>query len=459
MTRFTAPLRYLGEPRRTGTIMNLPSVDSTAFRHHHDRYLAPMREWLQAKRDRAWRQIIMRAVVSPFLLAAIIGTVLAVKRPEDDFFWGLFAFIVFLFAILLFGWCAIPWGAHKARLKSDVLTRLVPFFGDFAYRPEPEEISGPSVPAVLLPRFNKDFKEDEVVGSHAGVPLRALEVNLNYEYSTGTGKNRRTVTEELFRGVLLELVLASPVRGTVLFGTPDLFEGRGVVPADAGLEPVELEHKAFLAWASDPAEARRLLDPEFLARAAALQSRGGVKRMRMAWQGDRLGMLVDFGADFFELPQRGAIDFHRDAGIVGEQLGRVTAVIDLLGLDPVPGVDSNAPRHVEDRIRWAKPLEANAEEEDRGCLPMVLLSVASFCTYVVVLSSVVRPIGVLLLALGFSIIAGMGLAMLLFSKTRIRGVVLLAIGLLGLAPALPDEVLDDLPFGQYVKEMRLDPDD
>jgi hypothetical protein len=37
--------------------------------------------------------------------------------------------------------------------------------------------------------------------------------------------------------------------------------------------------------------------------------------------------------------------------------------------------------------------------------------------------------------------------------------VLLAIGLLGLAPALPDEVLDDLPFGQYVKEMRLDPDD
>ncbi|HRQ63670.1 MAG TPA: hypothetical protein PKZ76_02175 [Xanthomonadaceae bacterium] len=436
--------------------MNLPSVDSTAFRHHHDRYLAPMREGLQARRDRAWRQIVTRAVVSPFLLAAIIGTVLVVRRPEDEFFWWLFAFIVFLFVILLFIWCAVPWGVHKMRLKSDVLTRLVPFFGDFAYRPEPEGILGPSVPGVLLPPFNRDFKEDEVVGSHAGVPLRALEVSLSYEYTTGTSKNRRTVTDRLFKGVLLELVLATPVRGTVLFGSPELFEGRCAVPADAGLEPVPLDRKEFMAWSSDPAEAASLLDPEFLARAAALQSRGGVKHMRMAWQGDRLGMLVDFGADFFELPQRGAIDFHRDAGIVGEQLGRVTAVIDLLGLDPVPGVDSDAPRHVEDRIRWAKPLEASAEEEDRACLPLVLLSIASFCTYVVILSSVIRPIGVLLLALSFGMLAGLGLSMLLFSKSRVRGLVLLAIGLLGLAPALPDHVLDDVPLGKYVKEMRFD---
>ena len=67
------------------------------------------------------------------------------------------------------------------------------------------------------------------------------------------------------------------------------------------------------AWASDPDAATVLLKPDLLARIEAKIEALGIREMRMGWRNDQLVMLVDFGRNLFELSQRKAVDFYRDA--------------------------------------------------------------------------------------------------------------------------------------------------
>jgi hypothetical protein len=438
--------------------MSIASIDSSAFRHHVDRHLEPLRVDLSAKRREAWTQLILRSTISVVLLVAIAGSGWWTHRPEDDFYWWMLAFVVFAFGVGLFVWCALPWFVHRDRLKHDVLTRLVPFFGDFSYLPEASLTPGEFENFGLLPQYNDHSAEDEVTGSHRGVPLRAADLILRYEYTprrSGSSSLNKEI-ERVFKGVLLALELPRPAPCDVLLGTPDFFKGRFAIRDESGWQRVELPHGGLEAWTRDRQACDRLVNADLVDRAAALVSRGGVRSLRMAWHGKTLAMLIDFGEDFFELPFRGEIDFRRFGEIVESQLTRLTRVIDLLGLPPAGEPDDRPPRSLDERMRPAAKLEADFETQDRGCLPMVVFTAAVFCAYLWLLVDVVRPLGALGLAFVFGILGGFGLATVLFGERKRRSAWLLVlIGLVGISPALPDQTLDRLPGGQWVKSLKL----
>ena len=439
--------------------MSLRSIDSSAFRHHVDRYLAPLHADLSTRRREARNQLILRSAISAVLIVGVAGSGWWTYRAEDEFYWWLLLFAVFAIGVALFLWCALPWFSHRDRLKHDVLTRLVPFFGDFSFLPDARLTPAQFDDCGLMPRYNRHSAEDEVSGSHRGVAFRAADVRLRYEYTTrrsGSSGSSKSV-ETVFKGVLMEIDLPEAVTGRVVLGTPDMFSGRFTVKENSGLMRFELARGGLEAWTDDPEAAARLLDADRTDRVAALVSRVGVRSLRMAWHGSSVAMLLDFGQDFFELPMLGEIDFRKFGEIVQDQLARLTRVIELLDLPAASADEPATERPLEERMRAGNALEADFEKQDRGCLPIVVLTVAGFCSYLWLLTDQVRPLGALGLAFVFGTMAGFALGCLV---TRQRGGCsawpLLLIGLLGIAPALPDETLDRLPGGQWVKSIKLD---
>jgi hypothetical protein len=438
--------------------MSLPSIDSSAFRHHVDRHLEPLRADLSSKRRAAWKQLVLRTITSIVLLGSVAASGWWTYRAEDDFYWWMLAFAVFAFGVALFVWCAMPWFKHRDRIKHDVLTRLVPFFGDFSYRPEGTMSPSDVEDTGLLPRYNDHFVEDEVTGSYRGVALRAVDVRLRYEYETRSsgGSGHRKEVEKVFDGVLMTLELPTPAACEVLLGTPDCFKGRFAVNEDVW-QRFDLPRENLEAWTRDPKACAGMLDTNLIDRVVALMSVCGVRRLRMAWHGTRLALLLDFGEDFFELPFRGEIDFRRFGEIVERQLTCLTGVINLLDVPATVEFTESSSRSLEQRMGLDTRLERDFETQDRGCLPMVMFTSLGFCAYLWLLVDVVRPLGALGLAFVFGTVAGFGLASVLFGeRNRRSALVLLLIGLLGLAPALPAEWLQGLPLGEWVQSLKLD---
>lgn len=438
--------------------MSMPSIDSSAFRHHVDRHLEPLRSGLAARRRDARKQLVLRTTISIVLIVAIAASGWLTYRRDDDFYWWLLGFMVFAFGVALFLWCAMPWFTHRDRLKHDVLTRLVPFFGDFSFLPEASLAPGEFAESGLLPQYNDHSVEDQLNGSYRGVPLRAVDLTLRHEYTSRSSRNssRSKTVERVFKGVLLALELPRPAPCDMLLGTPDFFEKRFALRDDAGWQRLELPHGGLQAWTRDPDAGARFVNHALVDRVAALISRGGVRNLRMAWHGTQLAMLIDFGEDFFELPFRGEIDFRKFGEIVEGQLSRLTRVIDLLGLAPA-GMEPDAPmRSLDQRMSQAAKLDADHEKQDRGCLPMLVFTAAAFCAYLWLLVGVVQPVAALLLASVFGVLGGFGVAAVLFGERRRRSAwVLVLIGLLGVSPALPDQTLEQFPGGQWVKSIKL----
>jgi hypothetical protein len=439
------------------------SIDSSAFRHHVDRHLEPLRADLSAKRSAAWKQLVFRVTLSVVLIASIVGSGWLTPQPEDDlywWYWWMFVVMVAVFGTLFCIWCALPWSRHGFRLKHDVLTRLVPFFGDFSYRPKGTMSPSEFADSGLLPVHNDHWVEDEVTGSHRGVALRAADVELLYKRTIRMRRGgTRRVVEDVFDGVLLALELPKPAACGVLLGTADCFRGRFAIDDDVW-HRVDLPHDGLEAWTRDPAVCTSVLDAKLLDRAAALVSGGHVRRLRMAWHGKTLVMLVDFGENFFEMPFRGEIDFRHFGEIVERQLACLTRVIDQLDI-PATGASANSsPRSLQQRMRQdthlAPDFEAN-QSRNLGCLPMIVFTPVGFCAYLWLLADAVHPLVALGLAFTFGSLSGFGLGQAVFGKiSRWRGVVAILIGLLGITPALPNETLDQLPGGQLVKALKQD---
>ncbi len=441
--------------------MTSPLIDSSAYRHHVDRYLEPLRRDLTTKRTEAWKKLKFRAAISSVLLIAMAGFGWWGYRSEEEFYEWLLAFIVFAIGLALFLWCAAPWRRHRGRLKHDVLTRLVPFFGDFSFLPDASLSPAGFAGRGLLPVFTHHYATDEVQGSHRGVPLRAAEVTLLREYQTSTSMDRAGSSkgvETVFKGVLMEIGLPHPVAGTVVVGSPDLFLNRFAVRDDEGLQRLDLPCKNLEAWADDAGAAARLVSGPLLERVATLVSRGRVRSLRLSWHGQTLAILLDFGENFFELPMRGEIDFSGFGAIVQDQLSRLTMVIDLLEVAEPSGDADTRMRPLDERMPQCSELPEDFEQRDlSGWLPVVILTVVGFCTYLWLLTDQVRPLGALGLASVFGVMAGANLGYVLSRGLRgLSRVPMLLIGLLGISPALPDETLDRLPGGQYVKEIKLE---
>lgn len=395
--------------------MNSSLANDTAFRHHHDRYLQPLQRDLENHRRKCWRELfLVRLPVSLVLLAAVAIVPVLGKGPEDDFWWWIYGFIVIFTAAVLGIWCVLPWFTHRERLKTEVLPRLVPFFGEFRYERDPKVDPRRYQDWAVLPTFDRSSTEDEVSGRHAGITFSAFELRLTQRHSdAGSRAGTRGSEHKIFKGLLMAVTIPQPVKGTIVLGTRNMFRADFRIREQSGLRKVFLEATDLQAWASDPDAAVVLLKPDLLARIEAKIETLGIRRLRMGWHDDQLVMLVDFGKNLFELSQSKAVDFYRDAEQVRSDLARLTDLIDTLELDPLPEADAEtAP--LSERMKIDSPDPEGVLEDQKGCLWMILFPVIGFCTYAWLLADQMQPLAVLYTAAIVGVLAGVFLVKLLF---------------------------------------------
>lgn len=427
--------------------MNSSLANDKAFRHHHDRHLQPLQRDFEGHRRRCWRDLFaLRLPVSLVLMAAVAVVPIMAKGPEDDFWWWIYGFVVLVAFVVLFIWCALPWFTHRERLKTEVLPRLVPFFGDFRYEPEPGASLARYKDSGVLPRYDKAVAEDEVSGFHAGVPFRAVELRLSEKVSESNrhGTGSRKSEHKVFNGLLMAVDSARPVNGTILLGTRRMFGGAFRIRDQSGLQKVFLEGTRLQAWASDPDEAMVQLMPELLARLEKMIETLGIRQLRMGWHEDQVVMLIDIGKNLFELNQLKEVDFYRDAEQVRDELARLTGLIDALELEPATETDSE-PAPLGERMKILSPKPEGVLEDQKGCLWMVVFPVIGFCAYYWLLAGHLEPLVVLYIAAIGGVLAGVFAVKLLFHGGRLGTFLMLIACLLVLTLAVPEQYQQWLP--------------
>ena len=426
--------------------MNSSLANNTAFRHHHDRHLQPLQRDLENHRRNCWRELfLLRLPASLVLLAAVAIVPVLGKGPEDDFWWWVYGFIVIFTAAVLVIWCVLPWFTHRERLKTEVLPRLVPFFGDFRYEPDPKIDPRRYQDWTVLPSFDKSSSEDQVSGRHAGVAFSAFELRLTQRHrKAGSEVGTRGSEHKIFKGLLMAMTIPRPVKGTIVLGTHNMFRSDFRIRDDSGLQKLFLQNTRLQAWASDPDAAIVLLKPELLARIEAKIETLGIRKLRMGWHDDQLVMLVDFGTNLFELSQRKAVDFYRDAEQVRDDLARLTDLIDTFELDPLSeSEEETAP--LSERMKIDDPAPEGVLEDQKGCIWMILFPVIGFCTYYWLLAGHMQPLAVLYTAAIIGVLAGVFLVKLLFHGGRLGTFLMLVACLLVLTMAVPEQYQHWLP--------------
>ena len=188
-----------------------------------------------------------------------------------------------------------------ARVKSarnnithGLLERICGHFG-YAYR---RELSRPAYfepfkRLKLMPSFNREAWEDEVVGARNGADFTLCEAHLRYRSS---GKNSSTRT--VFHGLILVVDYHKAFLGeTVVKRDRGVFNrlmkpGKGF--SRVGIASPEFE-KIFEAWSTDQVEARDLLDPIVLERFKELDRLFKGDSLRAAFSGEKLYIAVETG--------------------------------------------------------------------------------------------------------------------------------------------------------------------
>src|SRR5688572_770288 len=253
--------------------------------------LAPTLAELNAVRAEVVRQVAVRSVrFVPIGAAAGLGT------------WGLSSLgddppgVASLFLFLGVGaFAGEVWAAHDlskeyARLyKNRVLPLLARRFGDLTYRQAPPS----DLPALIAHRVLRDCEtvtaEDEIAGTHRGLPLRITNTTL----TNGSGEDTQTV----FDGLLIELELPRSLRGTTaVIADKGILGNLGARLRPDTLRRIRLEdarfEQRFQVYGSDQGEALALLTPAFMERLTALAERSGFALPGALAEGNRLTMAL-----------------------------------------------------------------------------------------------------------------------------------------------------------------------
>lgn len=182
----------------------------------------------------------------------------------------------------------------RSNITAGLLQRVCGFLG-FTYRREP---SRPSFASELdrlrlLPGYNRQSWEDEVIGSRHGADFVLCEAHLK-KVTRGKRKRVRTV----FHGQLLLIDYHKQFFGeTVIKRDAGVFN-RLMKPGkefqNVGLVSSRFE-KAFEAWSTDQVEARELLDPLVLERFEELERLFDGAKFRAAFSRGKLYVVLETG--------------------------------------------------------------------------------------------------------------------------------------------------------------------
>lgn len=382
------------------------SDEDAAFQRYYARHLEPLQQRFEALRQKAVKERNLRVVAALIAWLAAVGGIAYMARPIGEL-WPFVGFFALAAGVGLGIWAWLPAGAHNLRLQEQVLPRIVPFFGDLRYRPEPDLAPGRYADWHVLPHFSELYAEDQIEGTYRGVPLKLAEVTLRYEDSSGPGSDPSTRTA--FKGLLLTFELGRDYPGVTLIRSRDsdmngrfrIDEALHQVGAGSGLE----------AFATGDAPLETLADAGFLERLAEVTAGLQARHLFASFHADRLVMLIDHEGDYFELSHRQETDFARDAGRVRDQLGRILALVDLLQLR---GLAAGAGEEMAARETPAFPELPQPQAGDPydvggwGCLLAFVIFAAALSAYLWLLDSALSTgalmwwsaLGASLLALG-----------------------------------------------------------
>jgi len=156
--------------------------------------------------------------------------------------------------------------------KNRVLPVLAARLGDLTYREAQSHEIQKLRELRILPEFDAVLAEDEISGTHHGMPLKVVEARLQRR----SGDSTQTV----FDGLLIELTLPRALTGTTAVlsdqGLLGNLKGRW---RSGAMQPVRLEdprfEQRFEVYSDDQVEARALLTPAFMERFTGLAAASG----------------------------------------------------------------------------------------------------------------------------------------------------------------------------------------
>ncbi|MEL6369489.1 MAG: DUF3137 domain-containing protein [Pseudomonadota bacterium] len=147
----------------------------------------------------------------------------------------------------------------------------------------------------LVPDFDEESWEDEIVGEYTGHEFDVVECKLEkIERDRDGDETKNTV----FHGQLIRLAYSKRFAGTTVVqrdaGPLNRFTKPGKGYSHVGLASAKFE-RAFEVWSTDQVEARDLLDPVVLERFQALEGHFKGKRLRAAFVEGSLIIAVETG--------------------------------------------------------------------------------------------------------------------------------------------------------------------
>lgn len=268
-----------------------------------DDLLAPTVRELNVVRAEVIRNVKARSVTRvPLGIAATLAVWVLAQWTDDPP--GFFELIAFAVIGALAGeiWAAGKLEREYTRLYKDrVLPTLAARLGNLTYKQaSASEIQRLSAHRIL-PEYDNLQAEDEISGTHRGLPLAIVEARLTRR----SGED----TQVAFDGLLIDLTLPRRLTGTTV-----VLADRGIVGNlearwRSQLEPVTLEdprfEERFDVYGSDQIEARALLTPAFMERFVGLAAHSGFALPGALAEGNRLVIALPKSlgtGDLFEPP-------------------------------------------------------------------------------------------------------------------------------------------------------------
>lgn len=368
------------------------------FRRYYDLHLKPHEAAAQGRQTNAIQTSIKRGVASLALIAAfwIVGG--GVIGFGDGIAFVSFA-VTLMMLIGLGVWTALPFILNMTLNKSELMPRIVAYFGDFLFTWAGEADLTTYSDWGILPDYSRSHVTDKVTGSYRGVPIRFVEMKLVKPDPTSDEERMDTV----FKGVLLEYRLRTPVAGTtVIVSSADAFSHVQKLREDDLFEPMPLG-VGFEGHTTNPAAAASKADQRFLDQLVAIRDRVGGMEVMASWHADRLLILVSSSRNCFEAPHFEAVDFFRDAETVRDQLRAMVEPIEVLEIEPSLEPRDFAPRRLKTEEASGDPrfTAIGSAATGLGCLPTMAGALAGFALYGIVLQDVESRTAVFFVALFF----------------------------------------------------------
>ncbi|GEM_PF-306150 len=314
-------------------------------------YSGEVQEWMHAqetRRKNAVRRMWIGLCFAIPAAAIVMGAadfyiIPDTVNDEGECWWDWVVFGVWLAAICAgAGVSCLPAWDLKDEMKEKLLKRLISYFGDLKHQEDMKFDAKKFREAGLVGAFNREDTDDGFTGTHGHVGFELAEVDLEYE--TGSGKNRRT--EQVFDGLMIVMNFPLPFQGKTLVLRDQGKFGNWIKDKISGLERVNLNIKQFEdrfeVYSTDQIEARAILTPDLMENVIKLgvlfsgkkydrlkekdEYAAAVGNVQLAFEDSSLMITIATGKDLFEVGHLDAsmedtariAQFAREVGIIYE---------------------------------------------------------------------------------------------------------------------------------------------